>query len=73
MQPLFMILALAAFVYAIAGLFRGVRKGTLQLSVLTGFLLFGAAYFWETSWKITLLSLGIGLAVASGFFVRTRM
>jgi len=73
MSALLMILALAAFVYTLVGLFLSARKGLLQASLVAGFCLLAAGYFWGTSFKIVLLSLGIGLAVASGFFVRTRM
>ncbi len=72
-RVLLTILAAAAFVFSIGGLFFHVPHGRLQLSLLGGFLLLAAAIFWNVSPGIVVVSLVIGLIIASGFFVRTRM
>jgi hypothetical protein len=67
------LLAAAAFVFAIGGLFFNIPYGRLQASLLGGFILLAAAIFWNVSPKIVVVSLIVGLIIASGFFVRTRM
>lgn len=73
MDILFLLLALAAFAFAVGGLFFKVRHGFLQASLVLGFCLLGAAHFWGESLSTVLLSLVIGLIFATGIFVRTRM
>jgi hypothetical protein len=67
------ILAAAAFVFSVGGLFFNVSHGRLQASLLGGFILLAAAIFWNVSPGIVAVSLIVGLIIASGFFVRTRM
>lgn len=73
MELLFLLLALAAFVFALCGLFTKVRHGILQAALVVGFALLGAAHFWGVPLKTVLLSLLVGLIIASGIFVRVRM
>jgi hypothetical protein len=72
-RVLLTILAAAAFVFSIGGLFFDVPHSRLQASLLGGFILLAAAIFWNVSPGIVAASLVIGLIIASGFFVRMRM
>ena len=67
------LLAAAAFVFSIGGLFFNVPHSRLQASLLGGFIPLAAAIFWDVSPGIVVVSLIVGLIIATGFFVRTRM
>ena len=72
-RVLLTLLAAAAFVFSIGGLLFNVPHGRLYASLLGGFILLAAAIFWNVSPGIVAVSLIVGLIIASGFFVRTRM